>query len=260
MKVFWIAIAFASALLTGTAGSPAYGQESATNRADDTSQIKAASAATLNGMSLVAEISKGLNSRKAKLGDEVKARITQDVMAKGLIILPRESQLMGHVTEVKARSKEDPEARLGIIFDRALLKNGKQLEMSAIVQALAPPFARVAFIDESDPMIAQANERSTKMTPHLDSGTNRNLTDSSARSTEPKVRLSKDGNMTQADSSTPWTPGSKLGSGNRGVFGLPDLTLMGVATGKQPTITSVKNDVKLESGTQVVLKVITIDR
>jgi hypothetical protein len=256
MKILWIAISLASALLTGTAASPAYGQEPATSRADDTSQIKDASAAAFSGMSLVAEITKTVNSRKAKLGDEVKARLTQDVMAKGLIILPRESQLVGHVSEAKARSKEDPEARLGIVFDKAFLKNGKQIEMSAVVQALAPPFARAAFIDPSDPMITQANERSSKMLPHLDSG-NRNMNDTSSRSAEPKVRLSNDGNIAQANSSIPWAPGSKLGSGNRGVFGLPDLAL---TAGKQPAITSIKNDVKLENGTQVVLKVISVDR
>ena len=249
MKDFWIAIFLASALLTSTAASPAYGQEPLSNRPDDTSPIK-------DGMSLVAEITKGLNSRKAKLGDEVKARLTQDVIAKGLIVMPRESQLVGHVTETKARSKEDPEARLGIVFDRALLKNGKQIEMSAVVQALAPPFARATFIDQSDPMITQANERTSKMVPRLDSGNNRNMNDTSARSAAPKVRLANDGNI-QSGSSTPWAPGSRLGSGNRGVFGLPDLAL---TSSKQPAITSIKNDVKLESGTQVVLKVISVDR
>jgi hypothetical protein len=262
MKHHWIAISLASVLLTGAAVSPALGQESATNRVNASSEIRDAHAATLNGgMSLVAELTKGVNSKRAKPGDEVKARVTQDVMAKGLIVLPRESQLVGHVTEAKARSKEDPESRLSIIFDKALLKNGKQIGMSALVQALAPPFGRTAFIDNSDPMIVMANERSTKMLPHLDSDTNRNNpTDSSARSTTPKARLSSDNNIAQTDSSTPWTPGSVLGSGYHGVFGLPGLSLTSGTANQRPVITSIKNDVKLESGTQVVLKVINIDQ
>lgn len=255
MKYLRIAISLASAMFIGAA-APACGQGPATNRVGDTSQIKDASAVTFNGINLVAEITKGLNSRKARPGDEVKARVTQDVMVKGLIVLPRESQLVGRVTEAKAHSKEDPEARLGIIFDKALLKNGKQIELSAIVQALAPPFARPAFINESDPLIVEANERSTKMTPHLDSGTNRNITDSSVRSAEPKAKLGKDGNIAPA-SAAPWSPGSRLGSGSHGIFGLPNLAL---SAGNQPAITSIKSDIKLETGTQLVLKVIGLDR
>jgi hypothetical protein len=44
------------------------------------------------------------------------------------------------------------------------------------------------------------------------------------------------------------------------VFGFPDLVLTPGAADKSPVITSIKNDVKLESGTQVVLKVINVDR
>ncbi|HEV2990372.1 MAG TPA: hypothetical protein VG759_18180 [Candidatus Angelobacter sp.] len=254
MKHLRIAIFLASALVIGAA-SPACGQEPATNRAADESQIKDTSAATFKGINLVAEITRSLNSRKAKPGDEVKARITQDVMSKGLIVLPRESQLIGRVTEAKPHSKEDPEARLGIIFDKAQMKNGTQIEMTAIVQALASPFARPAFIDESDPMIVQANDRATKMTPHVGASTQR-PTDTSVRSIEQKERLGKDANIAP-ESSAPWSPGSRLGSGSHGVFGLPNLAL---TAGKQPAITSIKGDVKLENGTQLVLKVIGIDR
>jgi len=260
MRDHWIAASLAIVLFTAAAASPAHGQEPAADQANASSHLNDASAAQLNGgMSVVAEITKTVGSKKAKPGDEVKARVTQDVVAKGVIVVPRDSQLVGHVTEATARSKQDPEARLAIVFDKALLKNGKQIEMSALVQALAPPFARAAFIDESDPMIALANERSAKMIPHLDSGTNRNITDSSARSNAPKIKLGSDENIAQADS-TPWTPGSRLGSGNRGVFGIPDLALTSDAAGNRAVITSIKNDVKLESGTQVVLKVIHVDR
>jgi hypothetical protein len=51
-----------------------------------------------------------------------------------------------------------------------------------------------------------------------------------------------------------------LGSGYHGVFGLPGLSLTSGTANQRPVITSIKNDVKLESGTQVVLKVINIDQ
>ncbi len=255
MKNFAIAICLSGALISGAATSPVRAQEPATNRIDANPKISDAGT-TLNGVSLVAEITKSVNSKKAKLGDEVKARVAQDLLLKGMIVLPRESQLLGHVVEAKAHSKADPEARLGIVFDRALLKNGKQVEMSAVLQALAPPLATA--IDAQDPMIQQANDRTARMLPRLDSGVgpNRNMTDTSARSPQINTKISKDGNVTKENSSTPWTPGSKLDAGNRGVFGFPDLALT-AAGDKGPAISSQKNDIKLEGGTQIVLKIVS---
>jgi hypothetical protein len=259
MKCFWIALSVAGVLLTGVSG-PAPGQELATSHANASSQIYGAETPALDGSTtLVVELTRGVNSKKAKAGDEVKARVIQDVMAKGLIVVPRDSRLVGHVTEAKARSKDDPESRLGIVFDKALLKSGKQIGMSALVQALAPSLGRTATIDDSDPMIALANERSAKMLPRLDSGVNRSPTDTSARSIPPKIKLSNDDNIAQHDSPAPWTPGSALGTGYHGVFGFQDLALTSSPKGKGSVVTSIKSDVKLENGTQLVLKVVNVD-
>ncbi len=78
------------------------------------------------GTALVAELTNGLNSKKAKSGAKVKATIIQDVLAHGAIIVRRDSKLVGHVTEVKASRKDDRESRLGIVFDRVILKGGRR--------------------------------------------------------------------------------------------------------------------------------------
>src|SRR5215469_7429852 len=70
----------------------------------------------LNGTDLVAELNKSINSKKAKLGDPVKATLTQDVISHGKIVIRRGSKLIGHVTAVNARSKEDAESRLSMVF------------------------------------------------------------------------------------------------------------------------------------------------
>src|SRR5215469_13979546 len=90
----------------------------------------------LNGTDLVAELNKSVNSKKARLGDPVKATLTQDVLEHGKIVIRRGSKLIGHVTEVKPRSKDDQESRLGLIFDKAMLKGGEEIDFNAVVRAL----------------------------------------------------------------------------------------------------------------------------
>src|ERR1051326_3746682 len=90
-----------------------------------------------SGVILRAELSKSLDAKKAKPGDEVTAKVTQDVMANGRVMVRKGSKLIGHVTEAQARTKDNPESHLGIAFDRAVLKNGQQMTLNASLQALA---------------------------------------------------------------------------------------------------------------------------
>lgn len=47
------------------------------------------------------------------------------------------SHLVGHVTEVKSKGNGDANSSLGIAFDHAVLKDGRQVPMNSVVQALA---------------------------------------------------------------------------------------------------------------------------
>src|SRR5258708_1204460 len=103
-----------------------------------------------SGTNIQAELTKSLDAKKAKAGDEVTAKVTQDVKSSGQVVIHKGSKLIGHVTEAKARSKEDSESRLGLAFDRAVLKNGEQVALGAAVQALAPPASAAASAMNSD--------------------------------------------------------------------------------------------------------------
>lgn len=92
-----------------------------------------------NGSLLYAELAKGLDAKKVKAGDPVTAVLTADVLSHGEIIIPRNSKLMGHVTEAKPFSKEDSESRLGIVFEKAVLKGGHEVPFSSVLISLRPP-------------------------------------------------------------------------------------------------------------------------
>jgi hypothetical protein len=96
-----------------------------------------------SGSLIYAELSKSIDSKKAKVGDPVVAKVTQAVLSHGKIAIPRNTRIIGHLTAAKARTKDQPQAQLGIAFDRAELKDGSQVPLtSATIQALASAFAQ----------------------------------------------------------------------------------------------------------------------
>jgi hypothetical protein len=74
--------------------------------------------------------------KKAKKGDEVVAKITQDLRNNaGTVVVPN-TKIVGHVTEAEARSKEQKESQVAIAFDHAVMKNGEQMQMPMSIQAI----------------------------------------------------------------------------------------------------------------------------
>ncbi len=61
------------------------------------------------------------------------------------MVLHKGSKLVGHVTEAQARTKENGESKLGIAFDKAVLKGGQEMAFNGVIQALAAPGTRLAF-------------------------------------------------------------------------------------------------------------------
>ncbi|HEX5434562.1 MAG TPA: hypothetical protein VFY05_10020 [Candidatus Angelobacter sp.] len=184
------------------------------------------------GSMLVAEFSGSLNVKKLKLGDTVEARLAQDVISGGELVAKVGSRVLGHVTEVKTRSKDNLESRLGMVFDKILLKKHRELDFEAIVQALAPPVVKRSQVDEPDQMM-----------PTL-----------ALALQSPPMRSTDYVRTGAIHGATPISGGV----GVHGVYGLKDLRLAPAApdTNSGPAIVSTKSDVKLQNGTQVVILVV----
>jgi hypothetical protein len=238
---------------------------------------------------ILAEFTQSLNAKKLKPGDQVKAEVTQDVLSHGKIIIPVESKLVGHVTEVKSSRAEDSESRLGIVFDKVLLKHRVEVEFHGVLHALSAPAVRRSRVDEPDQMLSPGLlgvNRSSGPTPvgssslgaRTGSGAGGNLQAVSATATNPA------GSPPSVTNGAPVGTVPTVGAGNAaggipshngpspavvgeqkpmsvgmplGVFGLKGLSLStaGTASTPGPVIFSRMSDVKLESGTQVLLKV-----
>lgn len=259
----------------------------AANIASPSTTTDQAKAATVNqytlsrGTVLVAEFEGGLNAKKLKPGDRVKAVLTQDLVAHGKVVAPVDSKLLGHVTEARPQTKEDPQSRLGIVFDKLLLKHHQELNFLATVQILQPPALRPSRVDQPSQMlppsmmgggggggsagpIGRGGSGGGARSPAAANTTGGSLASVSTISAPVVVGGTPGSSM--GDKSVPAKSPQTLSENNApasggqnvrpGVYGIKDLVL-GPADSQTPgpVILSNHSTIKLEDGTQVVLQV-----
>lgn len=95
------------------------------------------SASLSSGTTMNAALNGSLDARKNKPGDTFIARTTDSAKSDGKVIIPKGSKLVGHVTEAKARAKGESQSSLGIVFDKAILRNGQEIPLNVAIQAVA---------------------------------------------------------------------------------------------------------------------------
>jgi type F conjugative transfer system protein TrbI len=129
--------ALATLLVAGVCTAQSAQSEGSGSTLPQTSVAAAPNASPLPaGTTLQAELIKPVDARKNKPGAEVLATVTHDLKVNGSVVIPKGSRLVGHVTEVKARSKDPATSDVGIAFDRAVLKNGTEMSLALGIQAI----------------------------------------------------------------------------------------------------------------------------
>lgn len=121
------------------AGGTAFAQSGQVSGSMEHSQATAKSPDAQATMTLKAVLTKGLDVRKARAGDPVVARTTEELRGKGDLGIPKNAKLLGHVTQAKVRGRGQSTSTLGIAFDRAQMKDGREIPLQALIQAMAPP-------------------------------------------------------------------------------------------------------------------------
>jgi hypothetical protein len=89
------------------------------------------------GTTLHVELDTPVDSKKVKTGDAVNAHVTEAVKTNGQTVVPKNTKLVGHVTQASARAKGDAGSALAIVFDKAVLKKGQELPLRVVIQAMA---------------------------------------------------------------------------------------------------------------------------
>lgn len=104
-----------------------------------TAQAGHTTASAEEATNVSAQLTKSVDSKHAKVGDEVFAKTTQKATLADGTQLPRGSRLIGHVTEVQARSRGRQDGQLGFSFDHAILRDGREVPIHAVMQSMSAP-------------------------------------------------------------------------------------------------------------------------
>jgi hypothetical protein len=89
---------------------------------------------------ITGELTHAIDAKKAKVGDKVTLRLVNDVLSNGKIIVPyRNGKVIGHISEVRPATKENPQSMVAIEFDRIEAKGGTDLPITAVIQSMTPP-------------------------------------------------------------------------------------------------------------------------
>jgi hypothetical protein len=238
--------------------------------ASGAAQVGQNSTSLAGGSTFNAALSAPLDSKKCKPGDPVNARTTEAAKSDGKSVFPKGTKLVGHVTQASARGKGDPESALGIVFDKAVLKNGEEVPLSVTIQAIASSetSARAAGSDidtmgglgtsTAGPGTAGGRGPLGGVTSAA-GGTAGNSAANVGGTTRDALNAAGQATGSVASTSSGAIGGldaaGRLASNSQGVFGLNGLNLSSTASNSTPgsLITSAGKNVHLDSGTQILL-------
>jgi hypothetical protein len=190
------------------------------------------------GSTILAELNSSVDSKKVKAGDLIVAHTVEALKsADDRTIVPKGTKIEGHITQATARGKGGQESALGIQFEKAVLKEGGEIELNVVIQALGAP---ISFAAPSD-LGTQPTVGTTQTSPMGGHS-------GPPAGQSPQV-------ATPPESSGISSP--QLGAKSRGVIGLHGLTLNAEPANNRPASTVVSNgkSVRLDGGTQMLLVV-----
>ena len=131
-------LAWVAALVFAVAAS-AQTSTAASESGSAAAQAGRASASAAQATNVSAELTKKVDSKDARVGDQVFAKTTSEARLADGTKVPKGSKLLGHVTDVQAKSKENHDGHVAFCFDRAVLKDGREVPLNAMVRAIAAP-------------------------------------------------------------------------------------------------------------------------
>ncbi len=249
------------------------GAQASSNTATSASAQAGQNSANLaSGTTMNAALTRPVDAKKNKPGDAVTAKTTENVKSDGQVVIPKGAKLVGHVTQAKARAKGESESALGIVFDKAILKNGQEVPLNAGIQALAVSESAAAASMAGDDLSMASSAGGGGMASGRASGGGLvggvASTAGGAVGAVTNTAANVGGAASGTVSSTLGAAGSasagavgglnatgQLTSNSRGVFGLQGLNLSAAAVNSTEgsVITSTSKNVHLDSGTRMLL-------
>jgi hypothetical protein len=194
------------------------------------------------GTPILVELNNGVDSKKAKVGEVIVAHTTAALRSTDdRTILPKGAKVEGHITQADAKSKGGSESALGVQFDKAFLKDGGEIPLSVVIQAVAAPASS----------FSSANDANSPPSP-TKIGTNQ-TSPMGAQHTPPPTAQEAGG--AAPDPGLVTAP--RLDTRSHGAVGMHGITLNNEAANNRAATVVFSNgkSVRLDGGTQLLLVV-----
>jgi hypothetical protein len=197
------------------------------------------------GTKLRVELDKTIDAKKAKPGDPLLAKTMDDLESGGRVVAPRGLKIVGHVVAASPHEKGAP-SRLEIAFDKLDLDHGAEVPMKATVQALAKPVSNAPMATED----TGPTTSGVPVGPSNRGGTGQGGSMGQAGGAPNAGTMGNSGGTPSGAS----PQNGKISLNAEGVLGMPELSLA-AGPAQDSVLTSEKHNVKLETGTQMILRV-----
>jgi uncharacterized coiled-coil protein SlyX len=196
---------------------------------------------------LVAVLTSALESRSAAAGQEFTLRTISEVVVNGELIIPKDSRLLGHVTEAVTKGKDQPQSELWLVVEKAVRRDGSVVPLQAIIAALAIP-QNDSLSDDPTYGMMHSNEPTQRGVGVSGTASGGALNAASKASSNASVATA---NLTGGMDKSPL-----LDENSRGAIGFKNLSITWHLIVPPPitVIASNGKNVKLQSGTQMLLR------
>ncbi len=126
----------------GRDGARIAGQSETTGQVAAEGAAQQASGRFAQGTEFDATLERPVDARRAREGDEVRATLNETVRSDDGVVIEQGSTIVGRVTAATehrraTRAREGVASTLAIVFEKAILSDGRELPMNATIQALA---------------------------------------------------------------------------------------------------------------------------
>jgi len=188
------------------------------------------------GTVIRAELDKTVDAKKAKVGDPVSAKTTDDLKTNPPNLATKGCRIIGHLAEVTPHQGSSA-STLGIVFDKLVLKDGFEMTLPATIQAIGFPDSTVPINDD---------QTINKMGGNV--GTTQSATTIGAGGGQPSGyggQRMPGGMPTNSDAKLPFSA--------QGAVGMSGVEL-GTGSAQESLLTSKKHNVKIENGMQMILR------
>jgi len=195
------------------------------------------------------ELAKSVDARKANVGDEVIGKTMDDFLGdNNEVLAPSGSKVLAHVAEVSPHQGESA-STLGIAFDKMVLKNGSEVPLKASIQAIGRPDSTAGTTYE--PMGRPGGSGTMSSMPSAGRG------GSGGASSTPGAAAPRGADTpgSASDAGSAIAINGQLTPKAQGVVGMSGVSLS-TSVAQDSLLTSQKHNVKLDSGTQMILRVI----